>query len=88
MACEDCYKINNSYSEHPFVPPFGSVDDKTYVCRCGQKWWQFNDHFHLWSMVNDNSTFENIQAGCPEPVAIGNPSINLDKILSKDDSSD
>ena len=78
MTCPRCQKAVDSYSKKPFCPPNGSIHDETFVCdHCGQKWWQYNIYYHLWSMVNDAATFKNIKRGLPEPVAIGNPSRNL-----------
>ena len=77
MACSRCRDAEHSYSEKPFRPPGGSVHDRTFTCSCGQRWWQYNDYYHLWSTVNDDATFNNIKGGCPEPVEIGNPSRNL-----------
>ena len=80
-----CPEIEHAFDGKPFVPPNGGVQDKTYTCSCGQMWWQYNTYYHLWSKVNDQTTMENIKRGCPEPVAIGNPSKNLDLLIDKDD---
>jgi hypothetical protein len=76
MSCSICSPAENSYNGKPFCPPTGSVNDRTFTCSCGQRWWQYNDYYHLWSMVDDDETFSNILDGCPRPVAIGNPSKN------------
>lgn len=78
MPCSRCQSAQHSYSKRPFHPPSGSIHDNTFICNyCRQKWWQYNTHYHLWSTVDDNATFNNIRRGCLEPVAIGNPSRNL-----------
>ena len=75
MACPKCSYIGGSYSGKPFHG--GGAD--TYICHyCGQRWWCYNTHFCLWTTVGDERTFKNIQRGCPEPVAISSPAINLD----------
>lgn len=50
---------------------------KTCICSCGQWWWCYNDHFDLWTRVDDKATWENIQGGCRHPVSIGMPAKNL-----------
>ena len=77
MSCLSCEDAEHSFSAKPFVPPSGDVHEETFICHCGQRWWQYNTHFHLWSTVDDGATFSNIKAGCPNPVQIGNPSRNL-----------
>lgn len=77
MACSKCWDAENSYDGKPFIPPDGSVNDRTFACSCGQKLWQYNDYYHLWSAVDDDATWDNILKGCPKPVAIGSPSRNL-----------
>lgn len=77
MSCTQCSPAENSSSSKPFVPPSGDVHEKTYICVCGEMWWQYNDFYHLWSTVADLATFSNILAGCPRPVVIGNPSRNM-----------
>lgn len=79
-SCPICEKAQGSYDEKPFLPPRGTVHDGTFVCTCGQRWWQYNDHFHLWSKIDskDDETWRNVQGGCREgPVAIGGTSVNL-----------
>lgn len=77
MSCTKCSPAENSFTAKPFVPPSGDVYEETFTCDCGQRWWQYNTYYHLWSMVDDSATFSNILAGCPRPVAIGNPSRNV-----------
>jgi len=77
MSCKICIPAEHSHSKKPFDPPRGTIFDETFTCVCGQRWWQYNDYYHLWSMVNDEDTFSNILEGCPRAVAIGNPSRNL-----------
>jgi hypothetical protein len=59
MACDKCEYIALSSSTNPFIPPNGSRNDMTYLCSCGQAWWQCNDHFHLWQQV-DPGTYQAI----------------------------
>jgi hypothetical protein len=50
--CKNCKKLRHSYDGAPAVPEGGSCNDLTHTCpRCGNRWWQFNRHFHLWSQV-------------------------------------
>lgn len=76
-----CEQIEMSYDGHPFVPPNGSIHDRTYTCTCGQRWWQMNSYYNLWSRIDDDATWQNVLEGCPRVVSIGrgrNPSRNLD----------
>jgi hypothetical protein len=78
MSCENCEEnVGYSYLGKPFIVPGRGVDAKTYICGCGQRWWQYNDYYHLWGKVDDDATWANVQKGCPEPVAIGAPCRNL-----------
>ena len=76
MACPLCKKIEHSFSLKPFIPPKGLTHD-TYVCPCGQRWWRYNGHYHLWSRIDDDATWQNILNGCQTVIAIGNPSRNV-----------
>lgn len=53
MTCDVCKDISQSSDRKPFVPPKGSCHDKTHVCGCGAKWWQFNRYYHLWREIPD-----------------------------------
>jgi len=49
MSCESCENsVGRSHSGSPFVPPNRSCNDIQYVCDCGQIWFQYNPHYHLW----------------------------------------
>lgn len=76
MTCSLCNDFK--YSKKP--PQDGRSYNNgqiTYVCNCGQRWYCYNDHFNLWSVVNDNVTWNNILGGCSHPVAVGTTSKNL-----------
>ncbi len=70
-----CDEIEWSCSKRPFR----GDGTKTYTCVCGRKWWCYNDYYMLWAEIKDNSTWANVQAGCPEPVQVGGSlAVNLD----------
>jgi len=52
-SCLVCRKLEHSYKERPVIPPGGNMDDLLYVCKCGNRWWQFNQYFHLWKHVTE-----------------------------------
>ena len=45
--CPYCEAAGRSSSTRPFVPPGGTVNDRTFECRCGGMWIQMNPHYHL-----------------------------------------
>lgn len=50
--CQNCKNFRHSHEGNPAVPPGGSCNDAYHVCPiCGARWWQFNNHFHLWAQV-------------------------------------
>lgn len=52
--CENCKKLRHSYDRNPAVPQGGSCNDVYHICpNDGNRWWQFNAHFHLWEQVTD-----------------------------------
>jgi hypothetical protein len=84
MACKDCENIANSYDGKPFIPP-GGLTNETYKCGCGQRWWRYNDYYHLWSKIDDDKTWQNVRTGCQEVVSIGSTSTNLSNLVEGGD---
>jgi len=60
--CENCKKLRHSFDGAPAVPIGGSCNTKLHVCPYdGNRWWQFNGHFHLWKQVTAPSEWDNLQ---------------------------
>jgi hypothetical protein len=60
--CSYCKPFEHSHDEKPAVPIGGSCHDFSYVCRyCGRRWWQYNDHYHLWKHVTNRDEWEEIR---------------------------
>jgi hypothetical protein len=54
--CENCKSLRASYDGKPAVPLGGTCNDVNHVCpNDGNRWWQYNTHFHLWKQVTANS---------------------------------
>lgn len=79
MTCLKCVSIARSHAEQPFIPPVPGPTNDTYICFCGQRWWRYNTYYELWSRVNDEATWKNILSGAVSPIAIGNPSRNVER---------
>lgn len=79
MACKKCTnhfdrEIRDRYYSFSLNSSISRGRSTTAICPfCGQKWWAYNDHFDLWTTVDDMETFKNILDGCPEPVIISRP---------------
>jgi hypothetical protein len=57
--CKNCNNLRRSYDGRPAVPIRGSCNTILHVCPYdGNKWWQANDHFHLWQRVTDPEEWE------------------------------
>ncbi len=74
MSCEKCKHISESYDGKPFIPPGGSCNAKVHACFCGQKWWQYNDYYHLWRGV-PNATYDAVRFGQDVVIDIGSGQI-------------
>lgn len=62
--CQLCDHIQSSCPDTPFIPSwwrFWSINWRTYTCpRCGQHWWQYNDYYHRWRPIPEE-TFQAIR---------------------------
>jgi hypothetical protein len=68
--CANCEALEHSFDQKPAVPRGGSCNDILHECPLdGQRWWQFNTHFHLWRKVRDDREWECLQNDLrnPEP---------------------
>lgn len=82
MACPRCSNENSGQFNVTNIRYAG--DTVTYVCEhCNQRWWCYNTHYRLWSMIDDDFTWDNILNGCPLPVAIGYTSVTPRSIIPK-----
>jgi hypothetical protein len=81
MACCLCLDLDASHSDRPFFPadadrrPFVPGDlhscrHPTFVCPCGQRWYCFCPSSYLWVRINSDDAWQNILAGCPQPLII------------------
>jgi len=62
--CANCEQLEKSCSTRPAVPMGGTCNDTFHACpRCGRRWWQFNDYFHLWQEVADDKQWERFMSG-------------------------
>ncbi len=60
--CNTCEPLSKSYSEKPGVPKGGHINDFSHTCKdCGRRWWQSNDHYHLWQHVKNPIEWESIR---------------------------
>jgi hypothetical protein len=60
-GCKNCNALRHSHTKAPAVPLGGSCNDAYHVCpNDGIRWWQSNDHFHLWQVVTDDQEWETI----------------------------
>ena len=55
-VCKECSSLEHSHSKKPAVPNGGDCQDLIHLCiSCGRRWWQFNNHFHLWKHVTSKA---------------------------------
>ena len=60
--CFNCKALRHSHDRKPAVPVDGSVTDLIHVCPFdGNRWWQYNTHWHLWKHVTSGSEWEHIR---------------------------
>lgn len=53
--CPNCNALRNSYQERSARPQGGKIDQRLHVCpNDGNRWWQSNNHFHLWQQVTSD----------------------------------
>ena len=53
-GCFNCQAAGNSSDRNPFVPPGESCNTIFWTCpSCGQRWMQFNTHYHLWQPITE-----------------------------------
>ncbi len=75
MACNECVAAQKSHRESPFVPYSGNINDQLHHCpSCGTNWFQCNQHFHLWSQVQ-NDAFQALLVGRDVTIDIATGSI-------------
>lgn len=67
MPCENCDRLDHSCDTKPAVPDGGTCNDILYVCPCGQRWWQYNTHFHLWQRANTDRQWEGLKEDLRAP---------------------
>ncbi len=61
-SCNTCEPLEHSHRSKPGVPPGGNRYDLSYLCPvCGRRWWQYNDHFHLWKHVKNQHEWDSIR---------------------------
>jgi len=54
LNCRNCNSLRGSTQEQPALPAGGDPYILLHTCPDdGNRWWQFNDHFHLWKQVTD-----------------------------------
>ncbi len=59
--CTNCNSLRHSYDRKPAVPEGGNCNDILHECpHDGNRWWQSNDHFHLWQQVTDLREWEGL----------------------------
>lgn len=64
--CRNCEALRHSYDGKPAVPIGGSSNSRTHICpNDGNRWWQSNNHFHLWQQVTSDREWESLLN--PEP---------------------
>jgi len=67
--CSNCEALEHSHDQRPAVPIGGSCNDILHECPLdGQKWWQYNDHFHLWQRVESNRQWESLKEELRNPM--------------------
>ncbi len=60
--CDNCKRLRRSHDRAPAVPTGGSCHDRLHICpNDGNKWWQTNNHFHLWNQVTSEREWELLQ---------------------------
>lgn len=63
-----CSKVEGSYDQKPFIPPGGSLIDRTYVCECGRRWLQTNRYYHWWREIKDDAIWQDVLRESTKPV--------------------
>lgn len=59
--CENCKALRRSHSRKPAVPIRGRCNDRLHICPNDKnRWWQSNDHFHLWQQVTSDSEWKSL----------------------------
>lgn len=60
--CTVCEAFHNSCDTKPAVPHRGSCNDLVHLCTaCGRRWWQYNDHYHLWKHVTSEQEWDAVR---------------------------
>jgi hypothetical protein len=60
--CLNCRNLRESHNGRPTRPEGGSVNQRLHVCsRDNNRWWQSNDHFHLWQQVTSDEEWRVLQ---------------------------
>jgi hypothetical protein len=64
--CINCNNLDNSFKESPAVPEYGDRNDILHICpNCEARWWQMNNHFHLWQRVTSDEEWESLKNSHP-----------------------
>lgn len=59
--CTNCQNLRHSHAKRPAVPSGGDVFDRLHVCpNDNNRWWQFNNHYHLWKQVTSEAEWESV----------------------------
>ena len=51
--CKTCLGLNRSCDKSP-ARPKDKKHDVLYLCKCGRRWWFYNDFWHLWKHVRED----------------------------------
>ncbi len=59
--CKNCEALRRSNKEKPAWPEGETSRTLLYTCpHEGNRWWQSNDHYHLWQQVTDPEEWQTL----------------------------
>lgn len=62
VGCENCDSLRDSNERRPAVPANGSCNDVLHTCPTdGNRWFQFNTHFHLWKQITSDREWSDLK---------------------------
>lgn len=60
--CKNCEALRSSYDGAPAVPHGGTCNMILHTCtNDGNRWWQYNSHFHLWKHVTAPTEWRSLE---------------------------